>query len=72
MNLPRQANEKAMVRLQTASKTQLQAVQHCFARRNLEANLAALLDAARGHEANSVPAGSSQCSPSQLRSVVES
>ncbi|MGO8717739.1 MAG: hypothetical protein ACLQMO_00805 [Acidobacteriaceae bacterium] len=52
--------ESALVRLHSASKTQLQAVQHYFARRDLEANLATLLDAARGHEAHSVPAGSPQ------------
>jgi hypothetical protein len=52
--------ENALVRLQSASKTQLQAVQHYFARRDLEANLATLLDAARGHEAHNVPAGSPQ------------
>ena len=54
MNLTRQVCENALVRLQTASKAQLQVVQHYFARRDLEANLAALLDAARGHEAHSV------------------
>jgi hypothetical protein len=52
--------EHALVRLQSASKTQLQAVQHYFARRDLEANLATLLDAARGHEAHNVPVGSPQ------------
>ena len=47
--------ENALARLQSAGKNQLQAVQHYFARRDLEANLATLLDAARGHEAHSVP-----------------
>jgi hypothetical protein len=62
MNLiTRQACENALVRLQSASKAQLQVVQHYFARRDLEANLAALLEAARGHEAHSVPAGSGLC-----------
>ena len=60
MNLRPKVCEAALVRLQTASKTQLRAVQHYFARRDLEANLATLLDAARGHEAHSVPAGSPQ------------
>jgi hypothetical protein len=55
-----QVCEHALVRLQSASKTQLQAVQHYFARRDLEAHLATLLDAARGHEAHNVPAGSPQ------------
>ncbi len=52
--------ENALVRLQSASKVQLQAVKHYFARRDLEAHLATLLDAARGHESHSVPAGSPQ------------
>ena len=60
MNLTPKVCENALVRLQTASRSQLQAVQHYFARRDLEANLAALLDAAHGHEAHSVPAGSPQ------------
>ena len=52
--------ENALVRLQSASKAQLNVVQHFFARRDLEAHLATLLDAARGHESHSVPAGSPQ------------
>ena len=60
MNHTRQVCENALLRLQSASKAQLEVVQHYFARRDLEANLAALLDAARGHEAHSVPAGSPQ------------
>ena len=48
------------MRLQSASRSQLHAVQHYFARRDLEANLATLLDAARGHESQSVPAGAPQ------------
>ncbi len=52
--------ENAIARLHNTSKTQLQAVQHYLARRDLEANLAALLEAARGHEAHNVPAGSAQ------------
>ena len=40
--------ENALVRLQSASKAQLNVVQHYFARRDLEAQLATLLDAARG------------------------
>ena len=60
MNLTRRVCENALVRLQTASKAQLQTVQHYFARRDLEANLATLLDAARGHETHSVPAGAPQ------------
>jgi hypothetical protein len=58
MNHTRQVCENALVRLQTASKAQLQVVQHYFARRDLEAHLAALLDASRGHEAHGVPPGS--------------
>jgi hypothetical protein len=50
--------ENALARLQSASKAQLNVVQHYFARRDLEANLATLLDAARGHESHTVPAGS--------------
>jgi hypothetical protein len=50
--------ENALTRLQTASKAQIQAVQQYFSRRDLEANLATLLEAARGHEAHSVPSGS--------------
>ena len=60
MNLTPQACEDALVRFQSAGKNQLQAVKHYFARRELEANLATLLDAARGHESHSVPAGSPQ------------
>jgi hypothetical protein len=60
MNHARQVCENALVRLQTASKAQLQVVQHYFARRDLEAHLAALLDASRGHEAHGVPPGSPQ------------
>jgi hypothetical protein len=52
--------EDAIARLHNTSKTQLQAVQQYFSRRDLEANLAALLEAARGHEAHNVPAGSAQ------------
>ena len=52
--------ENALARLQSASKAQLNVVQHFFARRDLEANLATLLDAARGHEAHSVSPGSPQ------------
>ncbi len=52
--------ENALARLQSASKAQLNVVQHYFARRDLEANLATLLDAARGHEALSVSPGSAQ------------
>jgi hypothetical protein len=60
MNLTPQACEDALVRLQSAGKNQLQAVKHYFARRDLEAHLATLLEAARGHESHSVPAGSPQ------------
>jgi hypothetical protein len=60
MNLTPKVCENALVRLQSASRSQLHAVQHYFARRDLEANLATLLDAARGHETHSVPAGSPQ------------
>jgi hypothetical protein len=52
--------ENALARLQSASTAQYNVVQHFFARRDLEANLATLLDAARGHESHSVPAGSPQ------------
>ena len=58
MNHTRQVCENALVRLQAASKAQLQVVQHYFARRDLEVHLAALLDASRGHEAHGVAAGS--------------
>jgi hypothetical protein len=60
MNHTRQVCENALVRLQTASKAQLQVVQHYFARRDPEANLASLLDAARGHETQGVPLGAPQ------------
>jgi hypothetical protein len=60
MNLTPQACEDALVRFQSAGKNQLQAVKHYFARRDLEAHLATLLDAARGHESHSVPAGAPQ------------
>ena len=60
MNLTPQACEDVLVRFQSAGKNQLQAVKHYFARRELEAHLATLLDAARGRESHSVPAGSPQ------------
>jgi hypothetical protein len=58
--ITQQVCEQALARLQSASKTQLNVVQHFFARRDLEANLATLLDAARGHESHSVYAGDSR------------
>jgi len=60
--MDRTSCENALARLHGASKTQLHAVQHFFARQGLEANLAALLETARGHEAHNVPAGSAQYS----------
>jgi hypothetical protein len=60
MNLTPQVCEDALLRLKTASRAQLHAVQHYFDRWHLEANLASLLEAARGHEAHGVPAGSPQ------------
>jgi hypothetical protein len=42
---------KAWAGLRTASKAQLNALQHYFNRRDLEGNLAALIEAARGHKA---------------------
>jgi hypothetical protein len=60
MNLTPQVCENALLRLRTASKAQLHAVRHYFDRRHLEASLASLVEAARGHEAHGVPAGSPQ------------
>jgi hypothetical protein len=60
MNLTPKVCEEALLRLRKASRAQLDAVQQYFDRRDLEANLATLLDAARGHEAHSVPAGAAQ------------
>jgi len=44
--------------LSTASRRQLRAINHYFDRRHLEAALASLVESARGHEANGLPAGS--------------
>lgn len=58
MNLTPEVCENALARLQSVSKAQLHTVQHYFARRDLEAHLAALLEAARGHETQNLPPGS--------------
>jgi uncharacterized protein involved in exopolysaccharide biosynthesis len=55
-----QVCEHALARLQSASKTQLQEVRNFFSKRDLESHLAALIDAARGHESNNVPPGAPQ------------
>jgi hypothetical protein len=60
MNLTPQVCENALVRLQSASKAQLRTAQHYFDRRHLEASLASLVEAAHGHEAHGVHAGSPQ------------
>ena len=44
--------------LSAASRYQLRAVAHYVDRRHLEAAVASLVEAARGHEANGLPAGS--------------
>ena len=44
--------------LRIASKAQLTALQHYFDRRNMEGNLAALIEAARGHKAQGRAPGS--------------
>src|SRR5579862_1150151 len=44
--------------LSMASRRQLRAINHYFDRRHLEAALATLVEAARGHETNGLPAGS--------------
>lgn len=55
-----QVCEQALARLQNASKTQLQEARNFFSKRDLESHLAALIDAARGHESNNVPPGTPQ------------
>jgi hypothetical protein len=49
MNTPN-VRVSALSRLQDAGKEQLRTVQHYFERRNLEASLASLMQAANGHE----------------------
>ena len=55
---PEVCHESAWASVMTASKAQVLALQHYFDRRNLEGNLAALTEAARGHKAQGDPAGS--------------
>jgi hypothetical protein len=55
---PEVSKPSAWAGLKTASKAQLNALQHYFNRRDLEGNLAALIEAARGHKAQGRSPGS--------------
>jgi hypothetical protein len=55
---PEVCKPNAWLALSTASRRQLRAVNHYFDRRHLDAALATLVEAARTHEANGLPAGS--------------
>src|ERR1019366_2249000 len=57
MNAPN-VRVSALSRLQDAGKEQLRTVQHYFDRRNLEASLASLVQAASGHERRGLAPGS--------------
>ena len=57
MNTPN-VRVSALSRLQDAGKEQLRTVQHYFDRRNLEASLASLVQAASGHERRGLAPGS--------------
>src|ERR1019366_9913119 len=57
MNAPN-VQGSALSRLQDAGKEQLRTVQHYFDRRNLEASLASLMQAASGHERRGLAPGS--------------
>jgi hypothetical protein len=57
MNVTPEVCLDAWKRLRAFSKTKRLSIQRQLARRRLEANLASLIDAARGHEAQKLPPG---------------
>jgi len=57
MNVMPEVRADAWNRLRSISRTKLLSIQRNIARRRLEANLASLIDAARGHEAQKLPLG---------------
>ena len=57
MSYAQSAHETPLVRLCSIGQTQLRAAQQHLERRRLESRLASLVEAARGHQSQSVPAG---------------
>ena len=56
--MQRTSVREALIRLRARRNNHVQHVRHYFERRQLESNLAVLVQAANGHEAQGVPSGS--------------